>query len=816
MSYRMDNLLQDLRYGLRMLLKTPGSTAVGVIALMLGIGANSTIFTVINAILLRSLPYADADHSVVVFENKLDKGMRRQLISPLDFEGYRDRNHSFDGIAAVRNQPFILTGRDLPERIEGASVSPSVFQILGMQPVLGRRFAPNEDQPRENDRVIIGEGTWRRRFAADPNILGSTMTLDGKSYTVVGVAPANFHLVESASELWVPYTPDPNELTPSQQGLHTLQILAHLKPGVNQHQAEADMQAIARQSAADNPKYKSGYGAEVIPLREEVVGDIGPTLWTLSAAVIFVLLIACTNVANLLLARAGTREKEIAVRSSLGANATRIVQQMLTESVLLALMGGTLGLLLAYWATAAIVKFAPASIPRIQEISVDWRVLVFTLLISMATGVVFGLAPALSALQPDLNSALRGSGRSNTSSLSQSRMRDVMVVSEMACCVALLSVAGLLIRSFARLERVDPGFRADHVLTMQIALPPTQYSGLKIAQFYTALLDRVRSLPRVQAAGVCRFLPLSGTDISLNFRIEGEPSSSVADQPRAKFRAASAGYFAAIGTPLVRGRLIDSTDGEHTPKVVVINQAAVQRYWPNQDPIGKRIVSGTDKNVWSTVVGVVGDVKHAGLDIETSPETYYQYLQVPEDAMSVAESTMFLVIRTSSDPLALVPSIRSEVRGLDTNQPIFNVRTMQQVVDSSIAQPRFRMMLLAVFAALALLLAAIGLFGVMAYSVTQRTNELGVRTALGASPFELGSLVVGHGIRMTAIGVALGLVFATLGSWIVSRFLFGIRALDLMSFGAACLLTIVVAILASAVPAIRASRVAPAVALRAE
>jgi putative ABC transport system permease protein len=812
----IDNLVQDLRYGVRMLVKSPGSTAVGIVALMLGIGANTAIFTVINAILLRPLPYADSDHSVAVFETKRDKGIRRQLVSPLDFESYKNRNHSFDGIAAIRNQPFILSGRDLPERIEGAYVSPSVFQILGMRPVLGRAFTSIEDQPRENDRVIIGEGLWRRRFASDPNILGSALTLDAKTYTLVGVAPANFHLVESLSEVWVPYTPNPDELTPAQQGLLALQVLAHLKPGISRRQAEADMQAIARHLADDNPRYKAGYGAEIVPLQEVVVGNVGATLWTLSAAVTFVLLIACANVANLLLARAGSRQKEIAVRSSLGANPSRIVHQMLTESVLLALVGGSLGLLLGYWATGAIVKLAPPSIPRIQEISVDWRVLAFTLLVSLATGIVFGLAPAFAALRPDLNSVLRGSGRGNTSSVGQGRMRDIMVVSEMACCVALLAVAGLLIRNFARLEKVDPGFRTDHVLTMQIALPPTQYSGFKIARFYKSLLERVRGLPGVQEAGVCRFLPLSGTDISLNFRIEGEPVLSAADQPRAKFRAASAGYFTAIGTPLIRGRLLDSTDGEHTPKVVVINQAAARRYWPNQDPIGRRIVSGTDKNVWSTIIGVVGDVKHAGLDIETSPETYYQYLQIPEDAMSIAESPMFLVIRTGADPLALVPSIRSEVRALDANQPVFNVRTMAQVVEASIAQPRFRMMLLAIFAGLALLLAAIGLYGVMAYSVTQRTNELGVRMALGARPIELGSLVVGHGVRMTAVGVAIGLVLAAGGSWIVSRLLFGVHALDLLSFAAACLLTVVVAIVASSVPAIRASRVAPAVALRAE
>jgi putative ABC transport system permease protein len=813
----MRDLLQDLRYGFRMLLRTPGPALVSILALGLGIGANSAIFSVIDSILIRPLPYKDAEHIVGVWENKLDRGMRRQLVSPLDYKIYAQQNQVFDQIGAVRLQPFVLSGRDLPERIEGASVSPAVFQVLGALPSLGRTFSPEEDRPQQNSVVLLSDGLWRRRFGRDEHVLGSALVLDGKSYTIVGIAPKGFRLADSPSELWIPYTPDPRELIPFQQGLHTLRVVAHLKPGISRRQAEIDIQAIARRIAEANPNTNAGYSAEIVPLREQIVGDIGATLWTLTGAVTFVLLIACANVANLLLARAGAREKEIALRSSLGANAARIVRQMLTESVLLALLGGLLGLALAYWGTSAVVKFAPTNIPRVQEVSLDWRVLAFTLGVSVATGILFGLAPALASVRrSDLNSVLRSSGRSATANLARSRMRDWFVISEIACCVVLLTGAGLLIRSFVQLQRVDPGFRADHVLTMQLALPQPRYSGLKIARFYQQLLERVSELAGVQSAGVCRFLPLSGTDVSLNFHIEGQPLLAIADQPRAKFRAASAGYFRALGIQLLRGRFFDGSDGERTPKVVVINEAAARRYWPGQDPLGRRILSGNDDNAWSTIIGIAADVKHAGLDVETSPETYYHYLQIPPEIINFAEATMFLVVRTSADPVPLAASVRKQVGTLDPNQPVFNVRSMEEVVEGSVAQPRFRMLLLGLFASLALLLAAIGLYGVIAYSVTQRVNELGVRMALGAQRSDIWKLIVGHGVRMAGIGIGIGVVLAGASTWVLSRLLFGVKALDTLTFGATCLLTIGVALGASFFPALRATRVEPATALRAD
>jgi putative ABC transport system permease protein len=812
----MSDVVQDFRYGLRVLLKAPGASAVAILALSLGIGANSAIFSVMNAVLIRPLPYQDSGRLVAVFENKLDKGMRRQPVSPLDYKNYAEQNEVFDGIGAIRNQIFTLTGREIPERIEGAAISPAIFQILGLHPAFGRPFSSDEDQPQKNGVAVISDGLWRRRFGADTRILGSQIVLDGKSYSVIGIAPLGFHLVDSPSELWVPYTPNPGELTPFWQGLRTLRVLAHLKPGVSARQAEAAMQAIARRLAQENPNSNNGYSAEVIPLRDQVLGNIGATLWTLTGAVAFVLLIACANVANLLLARAGAREKEIAVRSSLGANPARIVRQMLTESVLLALIGGVLGLALAYWGTTAIVKLAPHNIPRLDEISLDWRVALFTLATSLATGVGFGLAPALASIKPDLNSVLRSTGRGNTSNMGRARARDLLIVFEIAACIVLAAAAGLLIRSFVRLQQVDRGFETNRVLTMELALPKSRYPGLKVAEFYKQLLDRVQNIPGVSSAGVCRFLPLSGTDVSLNFHIEGQPMLAVADQPRAKFRAASGGYFSALGIRLIRGRVFNDSDGELTPKVAVINEATARKYFPGRDPVGSRILSGNDENVWTTVVGVVGNVKHAGLDAETSPETYYHYQQIPADAINFAEAVMFLVVRISSDPAAMTSAIRSELRNIDPNQPVFNVRTMDGVVEASIAQPRFRTMLLSLFASLALLLAAVGLYGVMAYSVTQRVNELGVRMALGAQPGQVWKLVVGRGLRMTVIGMGLGLVVASLTTWTMSRLLFGVRALDPVTMAATCLVTIAVALVACSVPAFRAIRVDPAIALRAE
>jgi len=812
----MRGLIQDLRYGFRSFFKTPLVTVVALAALTLGIGANSAIFNVINAILIRPLPYKDASRLFVIWSNKLDKGMHKQFVSPLDFQDFAAQNRAFDRVGAFATQPTVLTGGELPERVLVARVSPSVFEMLGARAQFGRWFAPSEDQPARNAVAILSEGFWRRRFGGNSSVLGSPLELDGRTYSIVGIAPTGFQLLDGPSEIWIPYTPEPGELAVDKRGFRSLTVLGHLRPGANIEQARIETILIARTLADQNPRFNAGYSFEVVPLAEQMVGDAGPTLWTLFGAVGFVLLIACANVANLLLVRAGAREKEIAIRTSLGADANRIVRQLLTESLLLALAGGILGLALAYWATFALLKLAPADLPRAHEISVDWRVLAFTLGLSLVTGLLFGLAPAFAGARADLNTILKTSSRSTTGHRSRSRLRDLLVVFEVASCVVLLIGAGLLIRSFSRLQNVNPGFRVDHVLTMQLSLTDARYPGMKAAQFYRQLLDRTRNLPGVVSAGVCQYLPLSGRDVSLNFQIEGQPPATAADQPRAKLRAASADYFAALGIPLVRGRFFDRSDDMQTHKVVVINQLAADRYWPGQDPVGRRILSGIDTNEWSTVVGIAGNVKHAGLDAEISPETYYNYLQLPPQLINFFEDTMALAVRTSNDPSAMVSAIREQVRELDPNQPVFNVRTMRDVVSGSVAQPRFRTLVLSLFAFLALFLAALGLYGVMAYSVTQRTNELGVRSALGATSVDILRLIVVRGLALAGIGLGIGLVLALIAMRLLGGLLFNISPFDPITLGLTCGMVLLVSLMASLVPAWRATKINPITALRTE
>jgi putative ABC transport system permease protein len=812
----MNALIQDLRYALRTFFNSPGSTAVAIAVLSLGIGANAAIFSVTNAVLFRPLPYNDPARVVFVWENKLSKGMRQQMASPADFKDFETRNQVFDRMGAIRSQSSVLSGGEVPERIEAAAVSPSVFEVLGMAPSLGRSFASDEDQPDKNHVAILSAGLWQRRFGRKLNILGSTLLVDGGSFTIIGVAAPQFQLPESESELWIPYTPEPADFLPSNRAVRFLNVLGHLKPGVSRERAQSEMRILAEQLASDYPDTNAGYSVDLVPLRDQLSGDIRSTLWMLMAAVAAVLLIACVNVAHLLLARAGAREKEIAVRTALGANPGRLVRQLLTESVLLAVIAGVIGLLVAYWGTWMLAKLAPAGLLQAEEIPMDWRVLAFTLGVSVFTGVAFGLVPALASARSNLNLVLRSGGRGGTGPRTRSRVRDVLLVCEVASSAALLIGAGLLIRSLVRLQQVDPGFRPDHVLTMQLSLPQARYPSLKVGLFYEQLLGRVTQLPGVQTAGICRFLPLSGKDASLNFQIEGQPHLNDADQPRAKYRTASGGYFVALGIPLLGGRLFDSRDNRQTPKVVIINQTAARRYWPNDNPIGKRILSGLDENQWSTVIGVVGDVKHAGLDADTNPETYYHFLQIPPEVMNFAESTMALVIRTSTDPAAMTSAVRQELRTIDPGQPVFNVHVMQDLIQGSVAQPRFRTFLISAFAGLALALATLGLYGVVSYSVSQRTTELGIRVALGAEPGSIVKLVVFRAAGLAAIGLVIGVGVSLAGSRIIARFLFSVSPTDPITLAGTCLIILLVALTASLVPALRAAKVDPATALRAE
>jgi putative ABC transport system permease protein len=810
----MNVWIKDLRYGVRMLLKSPGSTAAALLALALGIGANTAIFSVVNAVLLRPLHYKDPDRLVFVWEAKPSKAIARENVSPPDFADWIRQSHAFDQLAALRSQPAVLTSGALAERVETAQVSSNLFDLLGVKTVRGRTFSAEEGQP-DRDRVaILSYGLWQRRYGGDAGILGQPVTVDGVSYNIIGITGPEFRLLDSPSELWLPYTLDSKE--ESQRGFHTLQVVGRLRAGVGMAQAQSEMQAIASGLERQYPESNAGWTVTLVPLRDQLVGDLRTTLWTLLAAVVFVLLIACANVANLLLARAGSREKEIALRTSLGANPWRLVRQLLTESLVLSLAGGVLGLLLGAWSSAALSRFGPASLARMQEIGIDGRVLGFTLAVSILTGIVFGLAPALAMIRPDLNSVLRASGRGTTGSRRRARMRDALVVSEIVCCVVLLSGAGLLIRSFVGLERVDPGFHPERVLTMQLTLPEARYAGWNVAAFYQRLIGRLETLSGVREAGIARNLPLSGADASLNFTIENRPVEASADQARAKYRSVSAGYFTALGIPVERGRAFNQNDGEKTPGVAVINRAMARRFWPGQDPIGQRIKPGFDDSVWCTIVGIVGDVKHAGLDAAANPEAYYLYLQTPPALMTFVEGTMTLVLRTSGDPETMVSGVREAVRALDPNLAVFNVHTMDDLLDDSLAQPRFRTLLLAAFAGVALILAGIGLYGVIAYSVTQRTNEMGVRMALGAQKNDVLKMVLGEGALLAGIGIAIGLAIGLALMQVISRLLFGVNARDPLTFAATALVIFVVALAASLFPALRAIRVDPMVALRYE
>lgn len=810
----MNNLIRDLQYGVRMLTKNPGSALIAILALGLGIGANSAIFSVVNGVLLRPLRYRDPDRLVVIWETKPSKGILRERVSPPNFRDWQEKQRAFDQLAAFRSQPAVLTGGQLPERVETALVSANMFDLLGAKAAFGRSFLAGEDQPGRNRVAILSYGLWQRRFGSDAGILGKNVTVGGSSFTIVGVMPRDFRLLDSPSELWTPYVLDADEL--SQRGFHTLEVIGRLKQGTSMEQASSEMSSIARLIEQQYADISAGWTTRIVSLRDQLVGDIGATLWTLLVAVVFVLLIACANVANLLLARAGSREKEIALRTALGANPARLVRQLLTESVVLALAGGVLGLALAAWSLVVLEKFSPANLPRLDEISIDWRVLAFTLLVSVLTGIAFGLAPALASVRSDLNSILKTSGRGTTGSRSRARLRNGLVVSEIASCVVLLAGAGLLIRSFAKLESVNPGFHADHVLTMQVNLPATRYSGWKVALFYKQLLERLQGLAGVQSAGIARNLPLSGSDASLNFVIEKRPVESSSDQPRAKYRAASAEYFAALGIPLMRGRYFDRTDGEKTPGVAIINNAAAQLFWPGENPIGQRIKAGFEGSQWCTIVGIVGDIRHAGLDSAVNPEVYYHYLQVPPDLMSFVEATMTIVLRTNTDPASMVAPVRGEVLKLDGDLAIFNVKTMQDLMGGSLAQPRFRTWLLGVFAAMAMILAAVGLYGVIAYAVTQRTNELGVRMALGAQKSDVLKLVVGQGAQLAGIGIGIGLIIALALMRVISQLLFGVNATDPLTFAGTAIAILLVALGASYLPALRAIKVDPLVALRYE
>ena len=810
-----DDMIQDLRFGFRMLLKNPGFTTIAILALTLGIGANTAIFSVVNAILLRPLPFKDPDRLVTVTHlyPKLN------LIAPVSAPGflnYRDRGNVLESATVSIEVSFNLTDHGEPERIQARRVTASFFPTLGVEAALGRVFLAEEDQPGKNRVVVLSHGLWQRRFGGAANILGQSLTLDGESYVVIGVAPENF-LLFKGDELWAPLGLTP-EQTAQNQTREYLVMIARLKPGVSFEQAQAAMNNVARQIIQETRLYSDdgSWGVGVKPLHKEFVDEIRPALLVLLGAVGFVLLIACANVANLLLARAAARRKEVAIRTALGANRWRLIRQLLTESVLLALVGGGLGLSLATWGVKLLVRLNENNIPRAQEIGVDTRVLAFALVISVLTGLLFGLAPALQSSKASLTETLKEGGRSSGGA-ERARFRGMLVVSEIALALILLIGAGLLVKSFTRLLDVNPGFRTQNLLTMQIALSRNKYrDNNQIGAFYLQALEKVKALPGVQAAATVSSLPLSGAISSGFFGIEGRSVPPGMQGPHTDFRGVSHEYLQMMGVPLRRGRYFTDHDAPGTLNVVIIDDTLARRYWPDEDPIGKRVSYNNDPNgqpVWREIVGVVGAIKHKGLDADYRGTLYSPQIQVGGGAIRN------LVARAASDPMTLVSAVRAAIQSVDKDQPIYQVRTMDEWVAESVAQKRFSTLLLGLFAAVAMILAAVGLYGVMSYAVTQRTHEIGVRMALGARRRDVVKMVVRQGMLMALGGVAIGLGASFAMAKLISGFsnlLFGVKATDTTIFLVIPLLLIGVAFVACYLPARRATRVEPLIALRGE
>ena len=811
----MRTLLQDVRYGFRMLMKRPGFTVVAVLALALGIGANTAIFSVVNAVLLRPLPFKDPERLVAVWETNPQfsaETRNRNEVALGNFLDWRAQNQVFEQTAALTHANVNLTGVAEPERIQSVVATTNLFQTLGVQPIMGRAFLPEEEKVGSPRSVILSHGLWQRRFGSDPGLVGKTLTLNGNQTTVVGIMPPGFQLqfpISLQVDMWLPMRIDPAD---ADRKFHYLYVLGRLKPGISLEQAQSAMSNIAAELQQQYPETNADKSAHVVSLHKQLVGNIQSYLYVLFAAVGFVLLIACANVANLLLARVAARHKEVAIRTALGAGRLRIVRQLLTESLMLSFCGGLLGLLIAYWGIDLLVALTPPDVPRLSEIGLHGPVFGWTLLISILTGVLFGLAPAIQASKPDLNEALKESGGRSSGGLQRSRLRSLLVVTEVALALVLLICAGLMIKSFARLQQVSPGFEPKNLLTMNISLPRQKYKEQQQANvFFNQLFQRLRAVPGVEAVGGIDPLPLSDSNSTTGFLVEGGPVLAIADRPEVGQRNITPDYFQAMRIPVLKGRAFTDQDRENTPRALIVNEALARRYWPGEEVIGKRLGFEDDaaKQIWWEIVGVVGNVKHERLDAEAKPEVYFPYQQSPRNFMT-------LVVRTSSEPSNMIATVREQVLAIDRDQPVFNIKTMEERLSKSVAQSRFLMLLLGVFSALALILAAVGIYGVMAYVVTQRTHEIGIRMALGAQSADVLRMVVGQGMMLTFIGVGIGLVAAFALTRLMASLLYGVTATDPWTFAAVALVLSAVALLASFIPARRATKVDPMVALRYE
>ncbi|MDQ6885910.1 MAG: ABC transporter permease [Gemmatimonadota bacterium] len=815
----MDTLLQDLRYAIRKLLRTPGFTIVAVATLALAIGATTAIFSVVNGVLLKPLPFREPDRLVRVMS--LHEGKAGPL-SPLDFIDLRDQSRSFAGVAAFDDGTVNLTGTSLqPVRLNRATVGASFFALLGIQPQLGRAFTEGEDSQSAARVAILSDELWRGRFGSDRRVLGQTLTLNGNSYTVVGVAPPHFSFPQRA-EIWTPLVFGKDDIDPENRGAHYIAALARLTPMATVESASRDLKAIADRLTEQFPRTNTSFSATAISLQERMVGNVRPALLAMMGAVVFVLLIACANVANLLLVRAASRETEIAVRTALGAGRGRLIRQLITESVLLSVTGAAMGAALASWAVDLVVAFGPAGLPRLQEVKVDGTVLAFTALVALVTGVLFGLIPAIHGSRPDVGQMLKENARGSSGRRGSGRVRNSLVVAEMALAVVLLVGAGLMIRSFVGLLHVDPGFRSEHVVTFNISLPDNKYPyDRQRHAFVDDVVGRLKRLPGTQDAAVVFGRPLAEINFRTVFDIAGRPKQPPGHGTPTEVRVASPDFFRAMGIRLVRGRSFDEQDRGGGPQVVMVNQEFVRRYFPSEDPLGKRITLGwsqdtaeasaTVKSVTlgGEIIGVIADVKQFGLAADLYPMTYLPFSQATIGTLSV-------VVRSTADPALVESSARAVVKAVDADLPIFGLQKMTDVVSESLAQPRFYTLLLGAFAGIALLLAALGIYGVISYAVSQRTRELGIRIALGATRQRVVRLVVGQGLALTILGVILGAGAAIWLTRLIASLLFGVSASDPLTFVAVSVVLLGVAVLASWLPARRAARVDPVIAMRAE
>ena len=802
-------MFQDLRFGLRMLLKSPGFTLVSILSLTIGIGATSAIFSVVNNVVLRPLPFREPERLVRLWHNKPQVGMTRMPVSAGNVNVWRNQAQSFEDVAAFYPSSAVITGDGEPERVSGAGVSYNLLPLLGYQPVIGRNFQPDDNRPGGDEVVILSHKLWQGRFGSDPDILGSSITLDHtRKLTVIGVMGAGFEFPER-SEFWLPE----RVLATDSHGIRRLTVIARLKSGITPEMAQQELTLINQQLQTQIPDDYQNFDAELQPLHQSIVGEVRRALLILFGAVVFVLLIACANVSNLLLARAAARQKEMAMRAALGASRWRLLRQLLTESTLLALLGGAGGVLLAFWAVKGLIALNPPDVPRLAQISLDLRALAFTFLTTLLTGLVFGLAPALHSSRSDLNTGLKEAGASGGGGWRwpwRFRMRDILVVTQTALAVVLLVGAGLLIKSFVKLQQVELGFKPANVISVTLSPPFTLLpKTYRKTDYYRSMVESLKTMPGVEAAAVTTSPPTTGALMNVPLIIPGRPEPPGSEKQRAFLNVVSPDYFQVIGNPLKHGRLFNDSDNEKSPPVAIINETMARSYFDGADAIGKRIAVKGERDQRLEIVGVAADVKQFGLDVENKPSLYRPYRQ--EEV-----TFMHLVVQTSADSASMIPALRRRIIETDKLTAITRIRSLDGLISDSVAQPRFYTLLLTIFAAIALTLAALGIYGVVAYSVSLRTHEIGIRVALGAQARRIVRLVVGKGLILILVGVGIGLAGALLMTRVMTGLLFEVSATDPAVFAMIAVLLIVVALAACLAPARKATTVDPLLALRHE